>query len=63
MITFTIALRRLVDAGKNESGFTTAELLGNAALGIVALAAIWGAMDALGVQVIEMIKTKMQLSG
>lgn len=27
---------------RNERGFTTAELLANAALGVVALAAIWG---------------------
>lgn len=26
----------------NEAGFTTAELIGNAALGVAALAVIWG---------------------
>jgi hypothetical protein len=28
--------------GADESGFTTAELIGNAALGVAALAVIWG---------------------
>lgn len=38
-----------------EDGFSTAELLGNAALGVLALVAIWGALQALGVDVVEMI--------
>jgi hypothetical protein len=43
----------------DESGFTTAELLGNAALGIVALAAIWLAMGEIGQGVIDLIKEKL----
>lgn len=38
-----------------EDGFSTAELLGNAALGIVALVVIWGVLQAVGVNVIELI--------
>jgi len=39
----------------DEDGFSTAELLGNAALGILALVVIWGALQAVGVDVIEWI--------
>ena len=39
----------------DDSGWTTAELLGNAALGILALVVIWGVLQALGVNVVEWI--------
>lgn len=40
---------------RDESGLSTAELLGNAALAIVALLVIWGALEALGVDIVEWI--------
>lgn len=42
-----------------EDGFSTAELLGNAALGIAALVAIWAAMQALGVEVVVWIRGQL----
>ena len=42
-----------------EDGFSTAELLGNAALGVAALAIIWGGMRTLGTDVVEMIRGLM----
>lgn len=39
----------------DERGLNTAELLGNAALAIVALVAIWAGLQALGVDLIEEI--------
>ena len=42
-----------------EDGFSTAELLGNAALGIIALLVIWGALQALGVNVVQWISTQL----
>ncbi len=42
-----------------EEGFSTAELLGNAALGIAALVAIWAAMQALGIGVVEWIRVQL----
>ena len=48
-----VAAARLHD---DEGGFNTAELLGNAALAIVALVVIWGALQALGVDVVEWIR-------
>ena len=38
-----------------DSGFSTAELLGNAALGIAALVAIWAVLQALGINVVNWI--------
>lgn len=40
----------------DDDGFSTAELLGNAALAIVAIAAIWGAMETLGLDVVDWIR-------
>ncbi len=42
-----------------EEGFSTAELLGNAALGIAALVAIWGLLQLLGLDVIDMIREQI----
>ncbi len=42
-----------------EDGFSTAELLGNAALGIIALVAIWGLLKVLGQDVVEFIKAQI----
>lgn len=44
-----------------QGGFTTAELLGNAALGIAILAGIWLAIQGLGDDIIEFIRGKLQL--
>ena len=41
---------------RDERGFSTAELLGNAALAILALVAIWGILQALGIDVINWIR-------
>lgn len=40
----------------DERGLTTAELLGNAALGVVALVAIWQAMRLLGLDIVSWIQ-------
>ncbi len=49
MINFT---ERLELAKGDESGFTTAELLGNAAIGVVAIVIIWAALRAVGINII-----------
>lgn len=48
-----LALIKLLNA--DERGLNTAELLGNAALAIVALVAIWAGLQALGIDLIEAI--------
>jgi hypothetical protein len=40
----------------DEAGMTTAELLGNAALGVLALVVIWAALQALGLDIVDMIR-------
>ena len=57
--TASRVLRRLRD---DEGGFTTAELLGNAALGVVALVVIWGLLQALGVDLVVMIRDQLLTS-
>jgi hypothetical protein len=42
-----------------EDGMTTAELLGNAALGIAALVAIWGVLQTLGLDVVNWIQGQL----
>lgn len=51
LLTVLLGRLRLGD----EDGFSTAELLGNAALGIAALVAIWALLQALGVNIINWI--------
>jgi hypothetical protein len=43
------------------SGMTTAELLGNAALGIAALVAIWAVMQTLGLDVVNWIRGQLRV--
>lgn len=42
-----------------EEGFSTAELLGNAALGIAALVAIWLLLQGLGEDVVTWIRGQL----
>jgi hypothetical protein len=46
-------------ADRDEAGMTTAELLGNAALGVLALVVIWGALQALGLDIVNMIRDSL----
>jgi hypothetical protein len=43
----------------NEEGMTTAELLGNAALGVLALIVIWGLLQSLGVDIVNMMRNAL----
>jgi hypothetical protein len=38
---------------------TTAELLGNAALGVLALIVIWGLLQSLGVDIVNMMRNAL----
>jgi hypothetical protein len=46
-----------------EGGFQTAEAIGIAAVGLLVLFGIWGAMSALGVDVVEWIRTTFGIGG
>jgi hypothetical protein len=50
---------RMRSAAGWEDGMTTAELLGNAALGIAALVAIWAVLQALGLDVVNWIRGQL----
>ena len=43
----------------SEAGMTTAELLGNAALGVLALVVIWGLLQALGVDIVNWMRNQL----
>ena len=49
-------LARLRD---DDRGLNTAELMGNAALAIAALVVIWGALQALGVDIVEWMRSQL----
>jgi hypothetical protein len=55
------ALRRWMGSAESEDGMATAELLGNAALGIAALVAIWAVLQAVGLDVMEWIRGQLQV--
>lgn len=44
---------------KDERGLNTAELMGNAALAIAALVVIWGALQALGVDLVGWMRGQL----
>ena len=45
----------------DDAGFSTAELLANAALGVAALVIIWGALSGVGEGVIQQITSALNL--
>ncbi|MGQ0825031.1 MAG: hypothetical protein ACT4OX_08410 [Actinomycetota bacterium] len=44
---------------RGEDGLTTAELLGNAALGVLALIAIWTVLQQLGLDIVQWIRDQL----
>jgi hypothetical protein len=56
-----MSLRRPTDAVEAEDGMATAELLGNAALGIAALVAIWAVMQTLGLDVVDWMRGQLRV--
>ena len=59
-MTMLELLVRLLNGGdRSEAGMTTAELLGNAALGVLALVVIWGLLQALGVDIVNWMRSQL----
>lgn len=54
-----VRLLRVAGLRRGEEGMTTAELLGNAALGIAALVAIWAVLQTLGLDVVDWIRGQL----
>ncbi len=53
---FIVWWMQRVGDDRDECGMTTAELLGNAALGVLALVVIWALLQALGTDVVKMMR-------
>jgi len=60
-IVLSLVVRVLVRlaAPHDERVLTTAELLGNAALGLLALVAIWGALRTLGLDIVDWVRGEL----
>ena len=43
----------------DEAGLTTAELLGNAALGVLALVVMWALLQQLGVDIVNWMRDQL----
>lgn len=68
MLLITLRLLHLIAVvparlRRSDEGFSTAELLGNAALGIFALGLIWVAMGDLGEDVVTWIRGELGVGG
>jgi len=59
MALLEFLIRRCNRGDRSEAGMTTAELLGNAALGVLALVVIWGLLQALGVDIVNWIRGQL----
>ena len=53
------AMKKLLKFHEDDQGLSTAELLGNAALAIAALVAIWALLQQLGVDIVGWIRTSV----
>ncbi len=54
------AVRTLMNQLRTDDrGLNTAELMGNAALAIAALVVIWGALQVLGVDIVDWIRESL----
>jgi hypothetical protein len=59
MTLLEILVRLLYRLERGEEGMTTAELLGNAALGVLALVVIWGLLQTLGVDIVNWMRGQL----
>jgi len=55
----TLKKMKALKALRDEEGMTTAELLGNAALGVAALVAIWVVLQQIGLDVMDFIRSSI----
>ncbi|GAC1364628.1 MAG: hypothetical protein NVSMB32_07360 [Actinomycetota bacterium] len=53
--------QRLLQVLADPEGFSTAELLGNAALAIAALVAIWAVMRTLGLDIVTWMRGQLSI--
>lgn len=65
VVAYQMIKERTRSLWRREDGLSTAELLGNAALAVVALLAIWAVLQALGTDIVGWIRSQLssQLEG
>lgn len=60
LITKThVWVRTWLETPSADEGFSTAELLGNAALGVAALVAVWAVLQGVGIDVANWIRAQI----
>ena len=60
LVTYThVWLRTRLERPSDDEGFSTAELLGNAALGVAALVAVWAVLQGVGIDVANWIRSQI----
>jgi hypothetical protein len=59
LLVYVLERLRSTIGDRGEEGMTTAELLGNAALGVLALVAIWTVLQALGVDIVNWMRDQL----
>lgn len=59
LMAYRIIRDRIPVAWNREEGLSTAELLGNAALAVVALLAIWAVLQTLGTDIVGWIRNQL----
>ncbi len=58
-MTYRIIKDKVEGFHRRQGGLSTAELLGNAALAVVALLAIWAVLQALGTDIVGWIRSQL----
>ena len=58
-MVYRIIMNKIERLHRGQNGLSTAELLGNAALAIVALLAIWALLQALGTDIVGWIRGQL----
>ena len=59
VMAFQFIRDRIAVFHRRQAGLSTAELLGNAALAVVALLAIWAVLQALGTDIVGWIRSQL----
>jgi hypothetical protein len=59
-LRLVVLWHRMLQVLEDPSGFSTAELLGNAAMAIGALVVIWGGLRLMGVDLLKQIQAAIE---
>ena len=59
-LRLVVLWHRMLEVLEDPSGFSTAELLGNAAMAIGALVVIWGGLRLMGIDLLKQIQAAIE---